>query len=110
MMRAGNLDRRVTIQMKGEVGRDPFNNPIDGWTDIGPIWAAVEHIRDRERWAAQEVGAEATVRFRVRWSSQVAGVSPQDRVVYDGRTYDIAARKEIGRREGIELTATARVD
>lgn len=108
-MKAGPLDRRITIERYTET-RDAFNNPVQTWATLTTVWAAVEHIRDSERWAAQEVGATATMRFQIRYSSTVADVSPLDRVVYEGRAYDIAGVKEIGRREGLELTASARVD
>lgn len=109
-MRAGSLDRRITIQRFTET-RDGFNSPVQTWADhAANLPAAVEHIRDGERWAAQEVGASVAMRFRIRYSSQVADVNPKDRVIYAGKTYDIAAVKEIGRREGLEITGAARAD
>ncbi|QDP57384.1 MAG: putative head completion protein [Prokaryotic dsDNA virus sp.] len=110
-MDAGRMDRRITLERFTEVGRDAFNDPIMDWAPIcPPVWASKEDIRDGERWSAQEVGAEVTTRFQVRWSSAVADFNPKDRVLFGGRVYDVVAAKEIGRREGLEITANARAD
>jgi SPP1 family predicted phage head-tail adaptor len=80
------------------------------WAPLATVSASVEHIRDTERWAAQEVGAEATLRFQIRYSSTVASTNPKDRLLYEEREHNIIAVKELGRRRGLEITATARVD
>jgi SPP1 family predicted phage head-tail adaptor len=109
-MNAGDLDRRISIE-RATVARDAFNNPVPStWLPVATVWAAKMEIRDAERIAAQEVGAEVTTRFQIRWSSTVADVNPKDRLIFDGRTYGISAVKEIGRREGLEITANARAD
>lgn len=109
MIRAGSLDRRIEIQRATE-SRDDLNNVVLTWATLRTVWAAKADVRDGERWAAMEVGAEVTTRFTIRWSPYVADVNPKDRIRYGGRTYDIVAVKEIGRREGLEITATARTD
>jgi SPP1 family predicted phage head-tail adaptor len=108
-MRAGRLDRRITIERATET-RDAFNNPVLAWGPLATVWASVEHIRDSERWSAQEVGAAVQMRFQIRYSQAVADVNPKDRLTYEGREFDIVAVKELGRREGLELTAAARAD
>lgn len=108
-MQAGKLDRRITIERASET-RDAFNNITYSWTPLVTVWAAKLDVRDAERWSAQEVGAEITTRFQIRWSTAVEDVNPKDRIVFDGRTYDINAVKEMGRREGLEITAAARAD
>lgn len=106
---AGDLDNRITIERAVET-RDAFNSVTKTWTSVATVWASKEDIRDAERVASQEVGAEITTRFQIRYSSEVAGVDPKHRVICAGRTYDIVAVKEIGRREGIEITAAARAE
>ena len=61
-------------------------------------------------WQRTKVGAEVTTRFRIRWASTFADLDPQASVTFDGRSYNVVAVKEIGRREGLELTANARAD
>jgi SPP1 family predicted phage head-tail adaptor len=107
----GRMDRRITLQMDGvQIGTDPFNDPILGEPLNLTVWASKEDIKDGERYAAQEVGAEVTTRFRIRWSDAVKNFDPRGRVLFDGRTYSISAVKELGRREGLEITAAARAE
>lgn len=109
-MKSGALDRRITIQREVQTGTDGFNVPITQWTDLATVWASVTPMSDGERWRAAEVSAEVTTRFLIRYSSQVSTVNPKDRIQYEGRLYDIYGVKEVGRREGLEITATARAD
>lgn len=110
-LKAEAMDRRITLQMDGvEIGRDPFNDPIFGPPLNITVWASKEDIRDSERYSAQEVGAEVTTRFRIRWSEAVKDFDPRGRILFDGRIYDVSATKEIGRREGLEITANARAE
>lgn len=109
-MDAAKLDRRIRIE-RATMGRDTMNNLVaTGWSTLTTVWASKEDVRDAERVAAQEVGAEITTRFRIRWSTRVADVNPKDRLVFAGRIYQIVAVKEIGRRDGLEISATARID
>lgn len=110
MMKAGALDRRITIQREVQTGTDAYNVPIMEWVDLATVAAAVTPVSDGERWRAAEVSAEVTTRFLIRYSPQVADVNPKDRIRYEGRLYDIYGVKEVGRREGLEITATARAD
>lgn len=108
-MKAGKLDRRIVIERATET-RDGFNVPIKAWDELACVAASKEDVRDSERVASQEIGAEITTRFQIRYSSDVADVDPRDRIRFEGRVYDIVARKEIGRRDGIELSAVARAE
>lgn len=109
-MRASKLDRRITIQ-RAVTARDSFNNVVPtSWQNLKTIWASKQEILDSEKIAAQEVGADITMRFQVRWSSFVATITAKDRLVFENRTYGILAVKELGRRVGREITATTRID
>jgi SPP1 family predicted phage head-tail adaptor len=105
-MKAGNLDRRITILRASVTGTDDAGHPVRTWTPLATVWAEKRDVSDGERWRAQEVAAHVTTRFRIRWG---LGVTTQDRVLHDGREYEIVGPpKEIGRREGQEITAAAR--
>lgn len=106
---SGRLDRRITISRATE-SRDASNNVVSTWSDLTTVWASRQDIRDSERIAAQEVGAEITTRFQIRWSSVVSGVTPKDRISFAGRVYDIVAVKETARRAWLEITASARAE
>jgi SPP1 family predicted phage head-tail adaptor len=108
-MKAGSLDRR--IQFLRATMTDDGLTSTETWADHGlPVYAAKADVSDGERWRAGEVSAHITTRFRVRWSSFTSDLTPKDRLVCEGRTYDIIGIKEIGRREALEITAAARID
>lgn len=107
MLRAGSLDRVITIERASAPTTDPFGHPVETGSPLATVRVSVAPRSDGERWRAGELGAEATVRFRIRWG---AGVTVFDRVIWEGRVHMISAVKEIGRQEGQEITAAARVD
>lgn len=106
---AGKLDRRITLQ-RFTSAPDAFNEPVLTWATLATRWASYEPLSDGEKFRAGETAAEASARFVIRRSSAVAGLNPKDRLVFEGDTYEIVRVKEIGRREGIEITAGARAD
>lgn len=108
-MFSGPLDRRITIQ-RATTSADAYNEPIETWATLATVWAMKRDASDSERQRASETSAEITTRFQIRYSSTVAEINPKDRISYDGKTYDIWGVKEIGRREGLEISATARAD
>lgn len=108
-MESARLDRKITLQ-RYTWTQDEYGAPVQAWTDIATVWAAKRDVSDGERVAAAEVSASITTRFQIRFDSSWSSLNPKDRVVFDGRVYDIWGVKEIGRREGFEITAAARAD
>lgn len=108
-MKAGNLDRRIAITRRTG-GVNAFNEPVDIWETVTTIWASETPISDGERLRAGETLAQKASRFVVRYSAITATITPIDRISYEGKVWDINGVKEIGRREGFEITATARAD
>lgn len=108
-MKAGRLDRRVTI-MRASISTNALNEKVEDFLDIATVWASKEDISDSERIRAQEVAAEITTRFQIRHSAAVADVNPKDRLRCEGRVFDIYGVKELPYHVGFEITATARAD
>lgn len=109
-MLAGRLDRRITLQ-RYAVSYNAANEPDESWTpDAAPVWASWRRASARETLASAEVRAAVSDIFEIRYSAAVADLNPKDRLVYGGRTYDIAGVTEIGRREGLRIEAAARAD
>lgn len=109
-MSAFALDRRVQFRRATPVD-DGFGQS-QVWADLGaPVFASKADLSDGERWRAGEVAAHATARFRVRWSAFSASITPADRLICEGREYDISGIKEAeGRRRFLEITASARAE
>jgi SPP1 family predicted phage head-tail adaptor len=105
-MRAGSLDRRVTIQRK-TVTQSSSGDPVETWDDVATVWAQVLPDRGGERFARRQLVGSAVVLFRMRYLS---GVTVLDRLSYGDKLWDIVDVRETGRREGLDIDATARAD
>lgn len=103
-MRAGPLDRRIVIQEAVTV-QDSLGQPIETWSTFAERWASRMDVTGRERFASQQEIASETTVFRIRW---LEGVTRQMRITSEGKTYDIESIAELGRREGLDISATAR--
>jgi len=104
------MDRRVQFQRFTDAD-DGFST-VQNWANHGTaVWAQKTDVSDAERFRASEVSAIITSRFVVRHSTFTAGITPKDRLVCEGVTYDISGKKEgKGRRVSFEITAAARAD
>lgn len=99
MIRAGKLDRQITIE------RDTETVAASG--AVSSVWAPVATIRAElvQRSADEfltgfgEAEAGGAV-FRIRY---LAGITTADRVICDGVAYDIDEIAELGRRRALEL-------
>ena len=108
-MLSGPLDRRLTVR-RATVSKDAFNADVSSWGDLVTVWASKEEVRDGEKIRAQQVGASITARFQTRWTATMAGVTTSDQLLCEGRLFNITGKKELGRRDGLEFTATAQAD
>lgn len=98
-MRSGELSRRIVIELATEA-QDSYGEAVPTWSTFATVWAKVTPNRGDERFAANQIVAQADSVFRIRWQS---GVTTKMRINYDGQIYDIVYMAEIGRREGLDL-------
>ena len=84
-MKAGKLRQRITLQAKA-VTRDAMGGEVITWPDQATIWASAEPLRGREFFVAQQEQSEITIRFRIRYRTDVTTAW---RVVWETRVYDI---------------------
>jgi hypothetical protein len=123
-MRAGRLDRLIDIQRKTTTHSDSGATEIV-WTNIAARRAAsATPLRGDERFGDPQLLGTEQMEFRVRWSAELAALSPLDRIIYpamdagdsppddaqDRRFYDVQWVSELGRREGLIIAAVRRVD
>lgn len=106
-MRAGALDRRITL-MRNQPSQSARGGLADNWVAIQELYAQVKYARGGERFATQQVVGQGVVTFLIRWDGAWSDFNVKDRVSFDGRDYDVRDVRELGRREGIEIDATAR--
>jgi SPP1 family predicted phage head-tail adaptor len=86
-MRAGLLDKRVTLQQQTTT-RNSLGEAVVGWTDVATVWASIEPLQGREMWAQMQVQSEITARIRIRYRP---GVVASMRVVYGTRIFTISS-------------------
>lgn len=103
-MKAGDLDRRITI-LALTVERDDFGGVVETWSEVATVWARYLPGAGNERFMAATTYAETQARFHIRWRGDV---TPEYRLSYDGKEWDILSVNEIERREGLEIAAKAR--
>lgn len=130
-MRYGPLDRRISILRKS-LSQTDSGAVLEAWRPLGSLarYASFAPVKGEERFGADQFAASEQVEFRVRFSRDLADLSPLDRIIEPGlklteldsgvmlpddeiadrRQYDIMAVHEIGRREGLRILAARRVD
>jgi SPP1 family predicted phage head-tail adaptor len=106
---AGPMDRRITLE-RFSTTPDAFNEPVQAWSVLAEVAASYEPLSDGERFRAGETAATASARFVIRYSRAVADLDAKDCLTFEGATHEIVHVKQIGRREGIEITTRARAD
>lgn len=91
-MRAGKYRHRVTIQRKTEVVDPVTGYRTESWSDyLTAIPAAFTPGPGREYLAAESIRSEVQGRLSIRWSPDAAAIQSHDRVLWDGRLWDIKA-------------------
>lgn len=107
MLRAGDLNRRVALS-RPTTTKNGFNEDVVSFAPVATVWSSYQPLSDAEQRRAAEVGATMTARFQIRRSTTVVDCDPTWRLEFDGRAFDIVGVKEIGLREGLEISAVAR--
>ena len=105
-MRAGDLDRRITIQEFTSTINE-YEEPIKTWSPIAEgnnIPAQFVQSGGREIWQARQENAEIVGMFKIRF---ISGLNERQRISYNGRYYQIFRIEEINRGEGWNLYAQA---
>lgn len=106
MIQSGKLQYQIDILRNTFDSIDQFGTPSGDWTIWNTISAEIiERGTTEDQDASGSVELE-TIIFRIRYRSLAAS----DRISFDGNTYDITSVKVLGRKQALELKATARND
>jgi len=122
-MRAGRLDRIITIQRCTRTSSDS-GDVVESWaTLIVRRAAGYRPLKGEERFNSEQVIGTEQVEWRIRYSTNVADLSQRDRIVHpalsedspedvpdERNIHDILAVNEIGRREGLLIITQRRAD
>lgn len=91
-LRAGTLNKRITIQRKTSA-QDEWGEPQESWQDVASVWANILTMTGRG-FVNQEVVAGGTEIARATTSIRIrkrSGIDATMRVVHAGTIYDIKA-------------------
>ena len=106
---AGDLWARVVIQQRNDSSRDSYGQPVESWTTLRETWAnpAPSPKKYKEiRQLLQTVGTGEVV-FVMRYRDDV---TPQMRIVWGGRTFNVEAVVNIaGFSVGMAVVAKERI-
>lgn len=100
------LDRRITIEAR-TTAPSATGHPVETWTVLETVWAAKEDLGGTEGYRSQQIAAVASTRFTIRWRGDV---TPENRVKWNGRTYEIAQVLEAGRQMWLNLLCNAQAE
>ena len=99
MMRAGKLDKTISIERLG-LTVDDYGTETEGWTNIATVRAQLVQSTTEEFLRSFGNTSETAVVFRIRYRD---GLKVADRVTMQGQAFDLKEIKELGRRDGLEL-------
>lgn len=86
-MRAGRLRHPILIQKPVGTTGDFGTSTVD-WADFFLAWATVQPLTGNERVEAQQINAAVNYRITLRCRPDLT-ISPQHRVKYNDRIFDI---------------------
>lgn len=101
MIVSGQMRERVLIQAP-VTEQSPFGEATTTWADSGEVWASVRGLSSREVLQAQQANAIVTHMIRVRF---FPGLTHQHRLIWRGRTMEIASLMEREARTAHEIMA-----
>lgn len=103
-MNLGKMDRWVTIQNEVNT-QDTDGSYTKTWTTFRQVWASkVDKSGSEGIEQARDTSTTTTI-FKIRY---ISTLTQKHRISYNGVTYDIEIIKELGRREGQELTCISK--
>lgn len=87
MLRAGTLNRKVTIQQQTS-SQDAGGQPLEVWTPVATVWADIRNPTGMGAIRADAQAAVVKTSIRIRWRTDIeAGM----RVVHGTTIYEIGA-------------------
>lgn len=102
-MRIGQLDRKAEIIGLIAGARDEYNESTRTPQVIAEVWCRVVQTPGREFMAASQLFAEERAVITIRYR---AGITAENEIHVDGKTWQIHSIRELGRRRYLEIAVT----
>lgn len=85
------------VETRDSIGQVKYENQL-----VNNYWASKYNWQNREKYEGKNLIESDIVIFRIYWDENIGS---DNTIILDGRTYQITGTKELGYREGLELTA-----
>lgn len=96
------MRERITIQSPTEV-RSPSGETTLNWdSTLATVWASVDGLSSRDIMQAQQANVIVSHKIRIRYR---ADVTHTHRIIWRGRTMEIASVTDRSNRESLEILA-----
>lgn len=95
------MNQRVTLQSPAE-SKSRSGEVTLTWSDYATVWASVDGLSSRDIMQAMQANVVATHRIRIR---NLSGVSHEHRILWRGKTMEIASVVERDNRTALEILA-----
>ncbi|MEO1921823.1 MAG: head-tail adaptor protein [Sphingomonadaceae bacterium] len=102
-MKAGKRDRLISVE-RYTITEDAFGGTVETWAAHLQAWAQIIYGTGQERREAGRENASQPATFRLLADSDTLGITTDDRIAFDGDTWDIVSLSPLGR-DGLEITA-----
>lgn len=111
-MPSGKRNRLITIEQVAD-SVDSSGFPVETWTPLAVVWAALTPESGQERYAGNQLTAPFETRwdvpYKADWDPELVDVCKVRRLVYEGRAYDIRHAERTGmKREDVVFVTLAR--
>lgn len=87
-MRAGALNKRITIQEKAPTTQNQYGEEVPSWSTVATVWAAIEPLKGREYLEGKQAAAEVSTRIRIRYQPGIT-ITPAMRIQAGSTIYGI---------------------
>lgn len=101
-MRAGRFDRKVIIERNAGKTRNSLNEKVDKWETHKTVWMEKVPIRGKEDLIFEQKRSVEVANFKGYF---IEDFTTKDRLNVSGKIWKIHAIQEIGRFEGMIVTA-----
>jgi SPP1 family predicted phage head-tail adaptor len=98
---------RVTIRRATET-QSPSGEITTTWGDLITVWASQINLPGPERYVNPQIVGRSLSTFSIRWYPITSTITTKDRLVLDGREYDITDVRVTRQNETIQIDAFTR--
>lgn len=92
---AQELNHKITFERLETIVDPVTGYREESWVEVGSAYARVDQMMGRERLASQRISAQEVTKFTTR---HLTGITPTDRLIYDGNAWDMQSIVNVGGR------------